>query len=60
MLIKESPEIFFRPPYVGVRGWVGIELGRIGDEDLTFHIRRAWRLVAPKSLKTKDGSGPHP
>lgn len=52
MLVKDAPEVFFRPPYVGVRGWVGIELGCIGDEDLTFHIRRAWRLVAPKSLKT--------
>jgi len=54
MLIKNSPEIFFRPPYVGVRGWVGIELDCIGDEDLAFHIRRAWRLVAPKGLKTAD------
>jgi hypothetical protein len=62
MLIKESPEIFFRPPYVGVRGWVGIELGSIGDEDLAFHIRRAWRLVAPKRLKAvgEIGAAPSP
>ena len=26
-LIKNDPRKFFRPPYVGVRGWVGIELG---------------------------------
>jgi hypothetical protein len=52
MLINESPETYFRPPYVGVRGWVGIELASIGDEELASHIREAWRLVAPKKLKT--------
>ena len=50
MLIKASPEKFFRPPYVGVRGWIGIELGRIDNEELAFHVRQAWRLVAPKKL----------
>ena len=52
MLIQESPATFYRPPYVGVRGWVGIEMDSISDEDLAFHIREAWRLVAPKRLKT--------
>jgi hypothetical protein len=50
-LIMTSPETLFRPPYVGVRGWVGIELDNIGDEDLSFHIREAWRLIAPKTLR---------
>ena len=50
MLIEADPKTFFRPPYVGVRGWVGIELGRIKDKDLEGHIRDAWRLVAPKKL----------
>jgi hypothetical protein len=50
VLIKESPEKFYKPPYVGVRGWVGIELDRIGDEELEFHLREAWRLIAPKKL----------
>jgi hypothetical protein len=52
MLIHQSPETYFRPPYVGMRGWVGIELARIGDEELAAHIHEAWRLVAPKTLKT--------
>ena len=51
MLIHESPETFFKPPYVGVRGWVGIELDSIGDEELAARIREAWRLVAPKTVK---------
>src|SRR5438477_1599264 len=32
LLIHESPQTFYKPPYVGVRGWVGIELDRIGDQ----------------------------
>ena len=51
MLIHNSPETYFRPPYVGVRGWVGIELEAIGDEELASHIREAWELVALKTLK---------
>src|ERR1700704_6447960 len=51
LLIADAPETYFKPPYVGVRGWVGVELTRIGDEELTSLIRDAWRLIAPKSLK---------
>lgn len=51
MLIEGAPEKFYRPPYVGGAGWVGIELDRISDEDLAFHIREAWRLIAPKKLQ---------
>ena len=49
-LIESAPETFFKPPYVGVRGWVGIELDRIMDKDLTYHIEVAWELIAPKRL----------
>ena len=50
-LIKASPEKFYKPPYVGSRGWVGIELDRVSDEELAFHLREAWRLIAPEKLK---------
>jgi hypothetical protein len=52
MLIERSPEKFYRPPYVGVRGWVGIKLGKVSDEELGLHIREAWRLIAPEKLHT--------
>lgn len=55
MLIEASPQKFFRPPYVGVRGWVGIELAQIDDEELTFHLRTAWALIAPKKLRSALG-----
>jgi hypothetical protein len=51
LLIDEMPETYYKPPYVGVRGWVGIELDRIGDEELAAHILDAWRLIAPKKPK---------
>lgn len=53
VLIEDSPEKFYKPPYVGVRGWVGIELDRIADEELASHLREAWRLIAPKKLHSE-------
>lgn len=50
-LIEAMPETFFRPPYVGVRGWVGIELDNVADEELAFHISEAWKLIAPKPIQ---------
>jgi hypothetical protein len=50
-LIKTEPNKFFMPPYVGVRGWVGIELDRIGDEELTLLLSEAWQLIAPRGAR---------
>jgi hypothetical protein len=50
MLIKSEPKKFFKPPYVGVRGWIGIELDEVDDDELAYHISQAWRLIAPKRL----------
>ena len=49
-LIQESPKKFYRPPYVGHAGWVGIELTRVSDKELSAHIREAWKLIAPEKL----------
>lgn len=54
-LIKSSPKKFYRPPYVGVRGWVGIELNRVGDKELALHLREAWKLIAPEKLRQMVG-----
>ena len=53
-LRETAPDTYFKPPYVGVRGWVGIELDRISDKDLTFHIQVAWELIAPKRLLARS------
>lgn len=50
-LIETAPATFFRPPYVGGRGWVGVVLDAIDDAGLRLHIETAWELVAPKRLR---------
>jgi hypothetical protein len=47
-LIASDPQIYYRPPYVGVKGWVGIELAHIGDEELGAHLSEAWKLISRK------------
>ena len=49
-LTGEAPKTYYRPPYVGVKGWVGIELDQIGDEQLAAHLLEAWRLIAPRKM----------
>ncbi|WIX81539.1 MmcQ/YjbR family DNA-binding protein [Amycolatopsis carbonis] len=50
-LVRTEPERFFRPPYVGHRGWLGVRLDVDVDWGEIDHIvRDAYRLVAPKSL----------
>lgn len=49
-LVAANPEKFYRPPYVGVRGWIGVELDRVDDKELALHIKEAWRMIAPEKL----------
>ena len=50
-LIAADPQQFFRPPYVGHRGWIGVRLDReIGDDELRELCEDAFRAVAPKTL----------
>ena len=53
-LMEQAPAVYFRPPYVGHKGWVGIELATIDDEALEFHIQTAWELIAPRRLLLSD------
>ena len=48
-LIAEAPETYFRPPYVGVNGWVGVELSKVDDEQLGALVREAFGLIDRKS-----------
>ncbi len=56
-LIEAEPAKYFKPPYVGVRGWVGVMLDQASDDELEYHILLAWRMVAPKRLQTAAGQG---
>jgi hypothetical protein len=48
-LIEDAPSTYFKPPYVGSSGWVGIELSQISDEALAIHVRKAWDLASRKN-----------
>jgi hypothetical protein len=48
-LIAEAPDTYFRPPYVGPAGWVGVELSRVDDDQLGALVREAFRLMAAKN-----------
>jgi hypothetical protein len=50
-LVGTDPERFFRPPYVGHRGWLGVYLDVPVDWDqIADLVADAYRAVAPKRL----------
>jgi len=59
-LIAEPPDTYFRPPYVGVAGWVGVELSRVDDEQLGALIREAFHFVNSKTVAAGKTSGRSP
>ena len=52
-MISREPRKFYKPPYVGVRGWVGVELSQVDDGELALLILQAWQLIAPKVLQKR-------
>ena len=50
-LVEEEPERFFRPPYVGHRGWLGVRLDAdLDGDELAGIVEDAYRCIAPKTL----------
>jgi hypothetical protein len=50
-LLAGEPEHYFRPPYVGHRGWIGVHLNRgLHWNEIEGAIEDAYAEVAPKSL----------
>ena len=51
LVIEQDGERFFRPPYVGHRGWIGLRLDVDVDWDEVEGVAEdAYRTVAPKKL----------
>ena len=48
---RDDPERFFVPPYVGVKGWVGVRLDHPETDwiELAILVEEGWASVAPKS-----------
>jgi hypothetical protein len=50
-LIEADPERFFRPAYVGHKGWVAVVLDGKPDWEMVAElVREAYRLIAPPRL----------
>lgn len=50
-LVEEDPVRFFRPPYVGHKGWVGVRIdGKPDWRIVAGLVADAYRLVAPPAL----------
>jgi hypothetical protein len=50
-LIAQDPRRYFRPPYVGHRGWLGMRIDqRPRWAEVDEVLREAYRQVAPKRL----------
>jgi hypothetical protein len=57
-LMDASPDRIFKPPYVGVRGWIGVRLdGDVDYEEIEMFCEDAYRYVATKrQIELLDGS----
>lgn len=51
LMIEAHPDRFFKPPYVGPSGWIGVWLDANTDwKELASLVEDAYRLIAPKKL----------
>jgi predicted DNA-binding protein (MmcQ/YjbR family) len=51
-LLEADPARFFRPPYVGPKGWVGVVLDTRPDwAEVALLVRESYRLVATAKLR---------
>lgn len=54
LLVEEEPARFFRPAYVGHRGWLGVRLDvEVDWDEMAGIVEDAYRVVAPKQLIAK-------
>lgn len=51
LMIDAHPDRFFKPPYVGPSGWVGVWLNSETDwKEVNELLRDGYRMIAPKKL----------
>lgn len=57
-LVGANPALFFVPPYVGHKGWIGVWLdgARLPREVVADLVQDSYRLVAPVRLGAKLGA----
>lgn len=59
-LVDRDPRRFFRPPYVGAKGWVAVALDGKPDWSMVASlVREAYLHVASRKLRARLLAGPH-
>ena len=53
LMVRANPDRFFVPPYVGVKGWIGVVVDRCSDAELRELGVQAYCMVAPKKLQAQ-------
>lgn len=60
-LVATNPHRFFRPPYVGGRGWIGVRLdGDVDWPEVEMLCEDAYRTIAPRKLVERLGDRSRP
>lgn len=56
-LVDSEPDRFFRPPYVGHRGWLGVylDVGDLDWDEIGEIVVEAYRVIAPPTLVATIG-----
>lgn len=50
-MVESEPDRFFRPPYVGPSGWLGVRLDRDVDwDEVRGIVTESYRKVGPRTL----------
>jgi predicted DNA-binding protein (MmcQ/YjbR family) len=57
LLIQENPDVYFRPPYVGVKGWIGVCLDQGLDwETIDDLVAEGYKLACPIRKRPRSRS----
>jgi hypothetical protein len=59
ILVGANPKRFFKPPYVGHKGWVGVRLDDTGDwDELAAILKDGYLMSVPAKLRRAVSAGP--
>jgi hypothetical protein len=61
LMIRSNPTRFFKPPYVGPSGWIGVYLEKSPDwNEVADLLSDGWRQIAPKTLLARTAESKKP
>jgi predicted DNA-binding protein (MmcQ/YjbR family) len=59
-LVGSDPKRFFKPPYMGAKGWVGVRLDyKVDWEELAAILKDGYLMSAPRKLRDSALAAPN-